>query len=113
MQQSFSILMTKLFDGLEKCLPLWNYLSKEGKKKTKRWNLYSVPYKTFSPQTNLKGFMQEQVQQQVQHLQFNYNMVLLAWKYYNCNVNFTLEDYNVAFDSALSAVDFFAEKEKN
>ena len=25
----------KLFDGLEKCLPLWNYLSKDGKKKQK------------------------------------------------------------------------------
>lgn len=98
----------KIFDGLEKCLPLWNYLSKEGKKKQKGGIYIQFPIKLLANQS--QGFIAGTgaTTSATPSIQLQYGV--LAWKYYNCNVNFTLEDYNVAFDSALSAVDFFAEK---
>ena len=98
----------KLFDGLEKCLPLWNYLSKDGKKKQKGGIYLQFPIKLMKNQS--QGFISGTgaTVSATPSTQLQYGV--LPWKYYNCNINFTLEDYNVAFDSALSAVDFFAEK---
>lgn len=98
----------KLFDGLGKSLPLWNYLSKEGKKKQKGGIYLQFPIKL--QKNKSMGFIAGTgaTVSATPSIQLQYGV--LPWKYYNCNVNFTLEDYNVAFDSSLSAVDFFSEK---
>ena len=86
----------KLFDGLEKCLPLWNYLSKDGKKKQKGGIYIQFPIKLIKNQS--QGFISGTgaTVSATPSTQLQYGV--LPWKYYNCNINFTLEDYNVAFD---------------
>lgn len=97
-----------LFDGLEKCLPLWNYISKEGKKRQKGGTYIQFPIKLLK--NDSQGFIAGTgaTVSATPSVQLQYGT--LAWKYYNCNINFTLEDYNVALDSALSVMDFFTEK---
>ena len=97
-----------LFDGLEKCLPLWNYISKEGKKRQKGGTYIQFPIKLLKNQS--QGFIPGTgaTVSATPSVQLQYGV--LPWKYYNCNINFTLEDYNVAMDSALSVMDFFTEK---
>lgn len=97
-----------LFDGLEKCLPLWNYISKEGKKRQKGGTYIQFPIKLLKNQS--QGFIAGTgaTVSATPSVQLQYGV--LPWKYYNCNINFTLEDYNVAMDSALSVMDFFTEK---
>lgn len=97
-----------LFDGLEKCLPLWNYISKEGKKRQKGGTQIQFPIKLLKNQS--QGFIAGvgATVSATPSIQLQYGT--LPWKYYNCNINFTLEDYNVALDSAQSVMDFFTEK---
>ena len=97
-----------LFDGLEKCLPLWNYISKEGKKRQKGGTYIQFPIKLLKNES--QGFIAGTgaTVSATPSVQLQYGV--LPWKYYNCNINFTLEDYNVAMDSALSVMDFFTEK---
>ena len=97
-----------LFDGLEKCLPLWNYISKEGKKRQKGGTYIQFPIKLLKNES--QGFISGvgATVSATPSIQLQY--AVLPWKYYNCNINFTLEDYNVALDSALSVMDFFTEK---
>lgn len=98
----------QLFDGLEKALPLWNYLSKEGKKRQKGgiYIQFPIKLKKNASQGFIAGTGATVSASPSVQLQYG----VLAWKYYNCNINFTLEDYNVAQDSALSVMDFFTEK---
>jgi len=97
-----------LFDGLEKATPLWKHFSTEGKKHQKGGTYIQFPTKLLKNQS--QGFIAGTgaTVSATPSVQLQYGT--LNWKYFNYNVNFTIQDYNEAQGSALAVRDFFTDK---
>jgi len=101
-------IIDELKDGLEKAAPLWKHFSGEGKRHQKGGINIQFPIKLLKNQS--QGFIPGvgATVSATPSVQLQYGT--LPWKYYNFNVNFTLQDYNEAQGSALAVRDFFADK---
>lgn len=97
-----------LYDGLEKATPLWKHFATEGKKHQKGGTYIQFPIKLLKNQS--QGFIAGTgaTVSATPSVQLQYGV--LPWKYYNYNVNFTIQDYNEAQGSALAVRDFFTDK---
>lgn len=101
-------IIDELWDGLEKATPFWKYLSTDGKKHQKGGINIQFPIKLLKNAS--QGFIAGTgaTVSATPSVQLQYGV--LNWKYYNYNVNFTIQDYNEAQGSALAVMDFFTEK---
>jgi len=95
-------------DALSKSTPFFQHLTKGPGKKYSPGGLYiQFPIKLINNLSS--GYISgtNAVVDTTPSIQMQYG--ILNWKYYNFNVNFTLEDYTIARDEH-EAVDFFASK---
>ena len=101
-------IIDELWDGLAKATPFWKYLSTDGKKHQKGGTDIQFPIKLLKNQS--QGFIAGTgaTVSATPSVQLQYGK--LNWKYFNYNVNFTIQDYNEAQGSALAVMDFFTEK---
>jgi hypothetical protein len=101
-------IMDVFTDGLEKAAPLWKHFANEGKKRQIGGTYLQFPIKLLKNQS--QGFISGTgaTVSATPSVQLQYGV--LPWKYYNFNVNFTIQDYNEAQGSALAVRDFFADK---
>uniref|UniRef100_A0A6M3LTK0 Putative capsid protein n=1 Tax=viral metagenome TaxID=1070528 RepID=A0A6M3LTK0_9ZZZZ len=96
-------------DGLAKATPLWEWLSKGGKKEATGGLYLQFPIKLIKNTTQNFISGTSGVVGTTPSVQMQYGV--LNWKYHYMSVNFTLEDHTIA-QGKNQVVDFFAQKVK-